>query len=126
MSSKSHSGIHSPCKENYIYLQKCPLPGRGGGLRTEALTSIQAAGHVVALAGRALKQGRGPDDLGAGPSGLGLGAPAVPELGAQAQELLGGGFGGHQPASRGGGRQVGSVKNQIVINRRRLLKTDGH
>lgn len=51
-------------------------------------TSIQAARHSVALAGGALKEWRGTDNLGAGSPGLGLGSTAVAELRTQCQELL--------------------------------------
>ena len=61
-------------------------------------TSVQAPG--VPFAGRALEERGGPVDQGAGLPGLGLRPPAVPELGAQGQELPGCGrhLCGGQPA----------------------------
>ena len=61
-------------------------------------TSVQAPG--VPLAGRALEERGGPVDQRAGLARLGLRPPAVPELGAQGQELPGRGrhLRGGQPA----------------------------
>lgn len=73
-------------------------PVRGGH------TSIQAAGHGVAFAGGALKEGRGAVDEGAGLACLCLRAPTVPKLGAHHQEALGGWLWGHQPRGHRGGR----------------------
>lgn len=67
-------------------------------------TSVQAAGHGVALAGGALEEGRGAVDEGAGLARLCLRAPAVPKLGAHHQEALGGWLWGHQPGGHRGGR----------------------
>lgn len=71
-------------------------PGSLVKVRRLYSTSIQAARHVVAFAGGALKQRSGPDDLRAGPAGLSLRTAAVAKLGAQAEELLRGGLGGHE------------------------------
>lgn len=64
------------------------------------LTSVQAAGHVVAFAGGALEQRGGSDDLGARSAGLSLRPAAVAELGAEAEELLWGSVRGHEPVTR--------------------------
>ena len=61
------------------------------------LTSIQAAGHVVAFAGGAFEERGRPDDLGAGPAGLCLRSAAVAKLRAEAQELLWGCLRRHEP-----------------------------
>lgn len=75
-----------------------PLPaGRAVFPVTGGRTSIQAAGHGVAFAGGALKEGCGAVDEGAGLTCLCLRAPAVPKLGAHHQEALGGWLWGHQP-----------------------------
>lgn len=63
------------------------------------LTSIQAAGHVVALAGGAFEERSRSDDLRAGPAGLSLRSAAVAKLGAEAQELLRGCLRGHEPVA---------------------------
>lgn len=60
-------------------------------------TSIKAAGHGIAFAGRTFKEGGGPVDKGTGLAGLGLGPPTVPELGAHHQKALGWGLRRHQP-----------------------------
>lgn len=55
-------------------------------------TSIKAAGHGIAFAGRTFKEGGGSVDKGTGLAGLGLRPPTVPELGAHHQKALGWGL----------------------------------
>lgn len=81
------------------------------------VTSIQTAAD--AFGGGALEVGRRPVYEGAGRAGLGLGSPAVTELGAQSQEAgLGGLFWYRQPADKkardrgsGGGGEVDRCRN---------------
>lgn len=61
------------------------------------LTSINASGQHVSLANGAVELWGGPVNQSAGLSGLGLGPPAVAELGANHQEALGRRLRGNQP-----------------------------
>jgi len=77
------------------------------------VTSIQTAADTFGRG--ALEVGRGAVDEGAGRAGLGLGSPAVAELGAQSQEAgLGGLFRYRQPdgqeAGERGGEGGGTLK----------------
>ena len=64
------------------------------------LTSINASGQHVPLANRPIELWGRPVNQSAGLSGLGLGPPAVAELGANHQETLGRWLWGNQPAGR--------------------------
>lgn len=77
------------------------VPDKGHSYPSSSVgrTSIEAAGHGVALAGGTFEEGRGPVDEGAGLAGLCLGPPAVPELRAHHQKALGWGLRGHQPTA---------------------------
>lgn len=66
-------------------------------LRADVLTSIQAPGQQVPLAGGAFKVRRGAVYESAGLSGLSLRPSAVSKLGAHHQEALRRGLWGHQP-----------------------------
>lgn len=67
------------------------------------LTSINASGQHVPLANRPIELWGRPVNQGTGLSGLGLGPPAVAELGADHKEALGRRLWGNQPA---GGRFI--------------------
>lgn len=64
------------------------------------LTSINAPGQQVPLANRPVKVWGRPVNQSTGLSGLGLGSPAVAELGANHQKALGRRLWGNQPAGR--------------------------
>lgn len=64
------------------------------------LTSIKASGQQVPLANGPVELWGRPVNESAGLSGLGLGSPAVPELGANHQEALGRRLRRDQPAGR--------------------------
>lgn len=64
------------------------------------LTSINASGQHVPLANGPIELWGRPVNQSAGLSGLGLGPPAVAELGSNHQEALGRRFWRYQPAQR--------------------------
>lgn len=67
------------------------------GTRARAFTSVGAPGQHVPLAHGPFKLRGRSIDQSAGLSGLGLGPPAVAELGADHQETFGRGLRGNQP-----------------------------
>lgn len=73
---------------------------RVDGEIVRALTSINASGQHVPLANGSLELWGGPVNQSAGLSGLGLGPPAVAELGANHKEALRRRLWGNQPAGR--------------------------
>lgn len=64
------------------------------------LTSVNASRQQVPLANGAIEQWSRPVNQSAGLSGLGLGSPTVPELGANHQEALGRRLWRNQPAGK--------------------------
>lgn len=68
--------------------------------RVWVLTSVNASRQQVPLANRTIELWSGPVNQSASLSGLGLGPPAVAELGANHQEALGRWLWGNQPAGR--------------------------
>lgn len=77
--------------------------------RVWVLTSVNASRQQVPLANRTIELWSGPVNQSASLSGLGLGPPAVAELGANHQEALGRWLWGNQPAGR-----FSSLKNEYM------------